>query len=140
MKATHLLLTIINLKVNYSMDTTIQEREEEMNTEKWFKDKLEAFREDAEFYAEELILDLTEQVVVAMKELGVNRTELAARMGVSKAFITKLLRGNTNITLRTMASLARSLGCNVNINVCPKDVELAAKSPTLHASKPCRFT
>jgi len=54
-----------------------------MNAEKWFKDKLEAFREDAEFYAEELILDLTEQIVAAMKELGVNRTELAARMGVS---------------------------------------------------------
>jgi DNA-binding Xre family transcriptional regulator len=108
------------------MDATTQEGEELMNTEKWFKDKLEAFREDAGFYAEELILNLTEQVVVAMKERGVNRTELAARMGVSKAFITKLLRGNTNITLRTMASLARSLGCKVNINVCPKDVELAA--------------
>lgn len=93
---------------------------EEMNTEKWFKDKLETFREDAEFYAEELILDLTEQIVAAMKELGVNRTELAARMGVSKAFVTKLLRGNTNVTLKTMASLARSLGCNINIEVCPK--------------------
>lgn len=91
-----------------------------MNAEKWFKDKLETFREDAEFYAEELILDLTEQIVAAMKELGVNRTELAARMGVSKAFVTKLLRGNTNVTLKTMASLARSLGCNVNIEVCPK--------------------
>ncbi len=115
-----------------------------MNTEKWFKDKLEAFQEDAEFYAEELILDLTEQVIVAMKELGVNRTELAARMGVSKAFITKLLRGNTNITLRTMASLARSLGCNVNIDVCPKDVELAVKlyktSPKRKDLNPGRFT
>ncbi len=114
-----------------------------MNTEKWFKDKLEAFREDAEFYAEELILDLTEQVVVAMKELGVNRTELAARMGVSKAFITKLLRGNTNITLRTMASLAKSLGCNVNIDVCPKDVELVKlykTSPKRKDLNPGRFT
>jgi transcriptional regulator with XRE-family HTH domain len=94
-----------------------------MNTEKWFEDKLETF--ERELYAEELILDLTEQIVAAMKELGVNRTELAARMGVSKAFVTKLLRGNTNITLKTMASLARSLGCNVNIKVCPKDVELS---------------
>lgn len=115
-----------------------------MNAEKWFKDKLEAFREDAEFYAEELILGLTEQIVAAMKELGVNRTELAARMGVSKAFVTKLLRGNTNVTLKTMASLARSLGCNVNIEVCPKDVELAIKlyktSPKRKDLSPGRFT
>lgn len=95
-----------------------------MNAEKWFKDKLEAFSGDAEFYAEELILDLTEQIVSIMKELNVNRTELARRLGVSKAFITKFLNGNTNITLKTMASLARSLGCNVNINICSKDVQL----------------
>lgn len=115
-----------------------------MSTEKWFKDKLEAFWEDAEFYAEELILDLTEQVVVAMEELGINRTELAARMGVSKAFITKLLRGNTNITLKTMASLARSLGCNVNIDICPKDAQLAVKlyktSSKLKDIDPRQFT
>lgn len=115
-----------------------------MNTEKWFKDKLEAFRDDAEYHAEELILDLTEQVVVAMKELGVNRTELAQRLGVSKAFITKLLRGNTNITLKTMAALARSLGCNVSIDICPKDVQLAVRiykvSPKQKNIDPGQFT
>lgn len=114
-----------------------------MNAENWFKDKLEDFRDDADFYAEQLILDLTEQVVSIMKELGMNRTELADRLGVSKAFVTKLLRGNTNITLKTMTFLARSLGCDVSIDICPKDVQMVKvykTSPKQKNIDPGQFT
>ncbi len=95
-----------------------------MNTEKWFKEKFQEFRDDADFYTEELILDLTEQIVAIMRNEGINRTELAKRLNVSKAFITKILNGNPNLTLRTMASLAKSLGCNINIDICPEGFEV----------------
>jgi transcriptional regulator with XRE-family HTH domain len=94
-----------------------------MNTERWFEEKLQAFRNDVDFSTEELILDLTERIVFVMKTIGINRAELARRLGVSKAFVTKLLNGNPNLTVRTMVSIAKSLGCNVTIDICPEDLE-----------------
>jgi transcriptional regulator with XRE-family HTH domain len=95
-----------------------------MNTERWFDEKLQEFRKDVDFSTEELILDLTERITAAMNTLGINRAELAKRLGVSKAFVTKLLNGNPNMTVRTMVSIAKSLGCDVTIDICPEDLEL----------------
>ena len=95
-----------------------------IDNEKWFDAKLDEFKDDAGFYAEQLILGLTEQIVAAMKDLIINRAELASRLGVSRAFVTKLLNGNPNMTLKTMASVAKALGCAVNINFCPEDLEV----------------
>ena len=44
-----------------------------------------------------------------MRELGVNQTELARRMKVSKPYITKVLRQDVNFSFRTAAKLARAL-------------------------------
>ena len=44
-----------------------------------------------------------------MRELGVNHTELAKRMKVSKPYITKVLRQDVNFSFRTAAKLARAL-------------------------------
>ena len=44
-----------------------------------------------------------------MKQLGVNQTELARRMKVSKPYITKVLRQDVNFSFRTAAKLARAL-------------------------------
>ena len=44
-----------------------------------------------------------------MKELGVNQSELAKRMKVSKPYITKVLRQDVSFTFRTAAKLARAL-------------------------------
>lgn len=43
-----------------------------------------------------------------MRSAGVNRTELAEAAGVSPAFVSKVLNGSTNYTLKTMARLARA--------------------------------
>ena len=44
-----------------------------------------------------------------MKELGINQTELAKRMKVSKPYITKVLRQDVNFSFRTAAKLAHAL-------------------------------
>ena len=44
-----------------------------------------------------------------MKQLGVNQTELAKRMKVSKPYVTKVLRQDVNFSFRTAAKLARAL-------------------------------
>ena len=49
------------------------------------------------------------RILRRMKQLGVNQTELAKRMKVSKPYITKVLRQDVNFSFRTAAKLARAL-------------------------------
>ena len=66
---------------------------------------------------EELILDVTEAVSAAMQEAGISKAQLAKRMGRTKGFITQLLSGGRNLTLRTLADIADALEARVTITV-----------------------
>lgn len=49
------------------------------------------------------------RILRRMKELGVNNTELAKRMKVSRPYITKVLSGDVSFTFRTATKLAKAL-------------------------------
>jgi transcriptional regulator with XRE-family HTH domain len=74
--------------------------------ERW----LEEDKQKPAYVAEGLILELGEQIVIRMAELGINRAGLARRMGTSPAYITKILRG-ANVSLLTLAKIAIALEC-----------------------------
>jgi len=44
-----------------------------------------------------------------MKELGLNKTELAKRMNVSRPYVVEVLSRDVNITFRTADKLAKAL-------------------------------
>jgi len=52
---------------------------------------------------ERAIVRVTKQIEEAMEIKGVNRTELAKRLGRSKGWVTQLLDGENNKTIRTLA-------------------------------------
>lgn len=54
-------------------------------------------------------LEFTEGLVALMEKQGVTQSDLAKRIGVSPAYITKILRGTTNFTLDTMVKIATAL-------------------------------
>lgn len=56
------------------------------------------------------ILDTTELICSLMKEAGVTRSELAARMGKTKGNISQMLSGDRNLTIRTVSDLMTYLG------------------------------
>ena len=104
-----------------------------MKADEWFSQRLEEYREDPEFVLEQLILDVTEQICGAMEEQEISRSELAQRLGVSRAYVTKLLNGHPNMTLRTLVAVAAALGLRANISVLrpttstrPQSLPLAA--------------
>ena len=49
------------------------------------------------------------KILLRMKRMGINQTELARRMKVSKPYITKVLRQDVNFSFRTAAKLAQAL-------------------------------
>ncbi len=95
-----------------------------MKEEKWLNQLLEKYKDDLEFRMEGLILDFTEKIVTKMRESNISRAELARRLGVSKAFVTILLNGNPNLTIKTMMSIADVLGCDLNLDIFPKGFEI----------------
>lgn len=58
---------------------------------------------------EELILQTSNMIYEMMERESVTKAELAKRMGKTPAYVTQLLSGNRNLTLRTIADIALAL-------------------------------
>ncbi len=59
---------------------------------------------------ERLLLEITETIAILMEENKITRSELANRIGSSPAYITKMLRGDNNFTLRKLSDVFYALG------------------------------
>lgn len=76
------------------------------------------------YEAESLILMHTWLIDEIMRNEGVLPSQLAARLGKSRAYISQLLSGPTNMTLRTIAEVCFELG----YRVVPKYEQIAESS------------
>ncbi|MBF0383299.1 MAG: helix-turn-helix transcriptional regulator [Magnetococcales bacterium] len=61
-------------------------------------------------FQEDYILEVTEGIWEQMELKQVSKKELADKLGKSKAYITQILNGSRNMTLRTQADIAFALG------------------------------
>lgn len=71
--------------------------------------------EDRALAREELIYNVTEDLLVLLEKLGVSKVELARHLGKSRAYITQLLSGSRNMTLGTLADICFTLGVSPRI-------------------------
>jgi transcriptional regulator with XRE-family HTH domain len=62
------------------------------------------------FQQERAIYEVTELIESVMSEIGVTRSQLAAKLGQSKGWVTQLLDGEKNKTIRTVADVLAVLG------------------------------
>jgi len=93
-----------------------------MTNSAWASSRLNYFRHDPAFETELAILDLTDLIVERMSALGANKADVARALGVSKAYVTKLLAGNHNMTIATLIRVANILGVRVTFNFLPRHV------------------
>jgi transcriptional regulator with XRE-family HTH domain len=107
-----------------------------MESKNWLQEKIEKFADDPAFLTEMQILKFTEAVVRNMERNAVPRAELARKLGVSKAMVTKLLSGNPNMTMRTMVTVAHVLGCELDVGIHP----LGFRRPELYVCENKTYT
>jgi|GEM_PF-5797224 len=73
--------------------------------------------------AEEILLDYIMDLCVIvydrMEELGIDQKTLAERMGKRESQISRLLSGEANFTMKTLAQLDEALGLNLSIKPAP---------------------
>ena len=66
---------------------------------------------------ERIKVSLAQKIAVLRDELHLNQAQLAKRMKVSQQFISKLENGdNANVTLETLAKIARSFNMGIKIS------------------------
>lgn len=71
------------------------------------------------YQQERLLVEVTELLARVMEKKEMNRSDLARAIGKSRAFVTQVLRGNHNMTLRTVADLFGAMRHDVVVEALP---------------------
>ena len=83
------------------------------------QDWIDEFQGDPEYEFDKVAIDVGEQIVARMEELGMTQADLARQMGVSRARISQILRGNDNLTLKSIVAVAIGLDSRVDVQLKP---------------------
>ena len=83
------------------------------------QDWIDEFQGDPDYEFNKLAIEVGEQIVARMEERGMTQADLARQMGVSRARISQILRGNDNLTLKSIVAVAIGLDCRVDLQLKP---------------------
>jgi len=87
-----------------------------------FKKMVEQARRNPDYWAAGIAMDFAAGVDVLMKRKNISRSELASRIGTSLPYITKVMRGDANFTLETMAKIAMAVDATVDVRLIDNEV------------------
>ena len=94
-----------------------------MKRDSWFTKLVASYKYDFDYRLEGIIWNLTEDICRRMETLKMNRTQLAKKLAVSPAAVTKILNGNSNFTLRTLLSLSDAMDADLKIEFGVKTID-----------------
>lgn len=88
---------------------------------------LENFFKNAEkrpsYVSAKTCLKIAKNIERVMEEKNINNAALAELLGCSKPYITKILRGDANLTIETLAKLSIALDCEPVVELKQKNAE-----------------
>jgi len=87
----------------------------------------------ADYQQERAILEVTILIRKIIKEQKLTKSDLADRMGRTKAYVTQLLDGRANMTLRTIADVMTALRRSIHFSAGP--LTLSAAPPYAAADR-----
>jgi len=94
--------------------------------------------EDPEFRrllsVEALVAEASETLARLMDEQDVNKADLARRLNKSRAWVTELLSGKANMTIRTPAEVAYALGAEIRLHAQRPGWKTSRKRPRAGAT------
>ncbi len=81
------------------------------------KDKEFTKAEKRAFAREKLVYNVTEDILVLLEDMGVNKKDLANKLGKSPSFVTQILSGARNMTLGTLSDVCFAIGAKPSIAI-----------------------
>lgn len=85
-----------------------------------FADRLEQAKQRDSYWAEHSKIDFAIDLERLMDRQNLRKSDLAARMETSPAYISKVLRGDANLTIESMVRLVRAAGGTLHIHIAPQ--------------------
>lgn len=86
-----------------------------------FKKLFSEIKEKLSYKKEKAKLEVTVELDALMKKRNVKKADLSRLLGKSNAYITKILRGESNFTIETMVEIADALDSEMVIHFTPKE-------------------
>lgn len=84
-----------------------------------YRERVRSIENTPEFLLEEVKLAFAEELSRLLEEQGISRRQLAERLGTSRAYVTRILRTDYNLTAETMVKVARALDARVSLRLQP---------------------
>ena len=82
--------------------------------------------------AEAIKLDFAISIDRALKDSNLSRKAFAEKLQTSPAWVTKVLRGDVNLTIESMEKLCKAIGLNLEINVTKKKQKVVLENVVTH--------
>ena len=82
---------------------------------KWYEDQKDTVEFKVEHNKNEFAIELNR----LMEDQGIKRIDLAARIERTPAYMTKVLRGDANLTIDTMTRFADAVGAELCLHLSP---------------------
>ncbi|WP_036218154.1 helix-turn-helix domain-containing protein [Marinospirillum minutulum] len=89
-----------------------------------FSKLLEQAKNGNDYWVAKISQDFTEEVSQIMQQKHITKKDLADKLETSPAYITKVMRGNTNFTVESMVKIANSLDMQLHVHLAPKDSDV----------------
>ena len=103
---------------------------------KWAQDHHDKVKNDPEYLAARLMIEINDKFCARMEELGLSQRELARRIGRSQPFIWKLLNHGTNMTLKTLVLMAQAMELTVEPpRLIPKESSICFSTTVIFPKK-----
>ena len=92
-----------------------------MTADERYADLLERAEQSVAYWSAQPVAEFIDSVCRLMKRRKMKRKDLADKLGTSRAYVTKLLGGNANLSIATMVKVAMAMGGAVHTHVADKE-------------------
>jgi transcriptional regulator with XRE-family HTH domain len=75
--------------------------------------------ESAHFNAALAKAEIVQDLLRALEECGINRSELARRLGTSRQYVSEIIREESNLSVQSLAELAAAFGWQLIVSIIP---------------------
>ena len=89
---------------------------------------------ESELAFDDIAYVFSQQLHALMEEQGLKQAELAKKVGVTEARISKILSGSANLTLKSIAELLVALDARIEVVLKPKNGKKWADTGTSYVS------